>query len=105
MLKSEISFLKIIIRFIYIFFRKRFVFYFKKSHVKKSLAERKGECKACGTCCKKNVICPFLTQEGKCKIYSSQPFFCHSFPIDENELKLNKVEGICGYYWEKKESN
>ena len=105
-LKIE-TFLKLIIRrkykYLYAGVRRRFIFYFNKSYLNSQLSKRKGGCAVClpyRKCCKMTIPwCPYLEDE-KCSIYDRQPFFCKIFPIDEKDIELNDVKGLCTYYFD-----
>ncbi len=84
---------------VHLIFRKRYIRYFRPSVFKTAQRTRKGECKACGSCCRINTSCPFLDVTGKCTIYHKQPYFCRVFPIDKRDIQLNGVSNTCGYYW------
>jgi hypothetical protein len=74
--------------------RRRLLVYLRPVYVIKSLLSRKGDCKACGTCCKLNLPkCRYLNGK-KCEV-------CWVFPIDRKDQELSDVEDVCGYYWDK----
>ena len=82
--------------------RKRYLFLFRKKYVIKSLNNRKGECKQCGTCCRTMILCPHL-KEDSCTIYQDGDLskFCKLYPLDKADQNLSGTVGKCGYYWEK----
>ena len=80
--------------------RRRLIALFFKNYLKKSLAERKGNCRQCGSCCA-TINCPYLSKDKKCKIFEKAGYFCKVYPIDRTDQELAGVEKICGYYWEK----
>jgi len=94
------------------FFRKFYLYYFKRNYIRKSLKARKGSCKQCGSCCYNfGIRCPFLTKENKCKVHKYKkvlgwfcPFFtqCRICPIDEQQQIIGGYKDSCGYYWSKK---
>lgn len=63
--------------------------------------KRKGQCAACGSCCKLPVVCPFLEydSEGKshCTIYSIRPLNCRKYPRTKSELI---TADTCGFIFE-----
>src|SRR3989338_3800935 len=83
--------------------RKKYLIWFKGDYVKINLAARKGECFACGVCCRQIVpFCPFLTRDNKCRLikwFNWQPKFCKVFPLDEIDQYLCNIRGKCGYHW------
>ncbi len=92
-------------------FRKIYVYYFYPRYIKEGLKKRRGECKACGECCR-NLFnlgwkCPFLNKQNLCSIHKIKkylPFirqFCYFYPAVE-EFRVYKKEyknKKCGYYW------
>lgn len=83
--------------------RKRYLVWFKKDYIKKSLATRRGNCLVCGICCRQSVpFCPFLNRDDKCRLvkwFGWNPKYCKIFPIDEIDQELLNVKGKCGYHW------
>jgi len=79
--------------------RRRLIYYFNKDYIKKMLLQRKGSCDGClGKCCIKTR--PFCTnlKDGKCLAYDkNMPVFCKIFPIDNLDIKLAGMEGVCLY--------
>lgn len=77
-----------------------FLVNFYSSYCRRMAAMKKGECLKCGTCCKG---CPYQNEDHTCVLYQSgRPDWCRrGFPIDSLDLKMLKVDGTCGYYWEK----
>ena len=89
-------------RFIHIYagLRRRVIFYLRPGYFKRQLAGRKGACNQEGACCKLTIPwCPHLDGSA-CRIYSAQPLFCRVFPIDEKDLELSDVKGVCAYSFE-----
>lgn len=93
-----------LIKHLYNALRKIYLVWFKNNYVKRSLSTRKGNCLACGTCCRQTVpYCPFLTLDNKCRLYkwfNWLPKYCKIFPVDEVDQDLSDIRGKCGYYWE-----
>lgn len=89
--------------------RKRYLVWFKKDYVKRSLDKRKGNCLACGMCCRQPVpFCLFLTKDNKCRLvirFRWHPKYCKIFPIDEKDQRLLNVQGKCGYFWDSVKSD
>ena len=87
-------------KLIYASLRRRFIFYFARRYFKAQMASRKGACLGTGHCCQ--IALPWCGhfKDGRCGIYSGQPFFCKVFPIDEKDKELSHVKGVCGYYFE-----
>ena|SRR3989338_6336179 len=79
--------------------RHRWLIFFRPIYSISSLLKRKGECKSCGTCCSLNIDWCRHFNNGKCKIYDQQPFFCKIFPIDEKDKDMSGVTKECGYHW------
>ncbi len=94
------------------FFRKYYLYFFKRAYVRKSLKARKGSCKQCGSCCYNfGIRCPFLTKDNKCRVHKHKrllgkfcPFFtlCRISPFDEKQQIIGGYKDKCGFYWEKK---
>ena len=69
------------------------------------LKDRKGKCKRCGQCCKKNNwTCPLLSYNKKglatCEIYKSsiRPYSCIIAPT-RLDFKAGAMSKNCGYYY------
>ncbi|MDP3990942.1 MAG: hypothetical protein Q8P63_01460 [Candidatus Nealsonbacteria bacterium] len=82
---------------------------FRKKLLVKKLAERKGECRHCGTCCRVMQLgfkCRFFDEKtNNCRLYGTKlmPRSCKSYPFDlENSCrdKITEIREKCGYYWE-----
>ena len=62
---------------------------------------RRGECIACGSCCKLPNTCPFLKYgaDGKsyCTIYAVRPLNCRKYPRTHSELI---TADTCGFKFE-----
>jgi len=70
---------------------------------------RRGECRNCGACCKKNPTrCPLLRfdKNGKsyCAIWKYRPPQCRKYPRIENEQVIGFGKANCGYYFVAEES-
>lgn len=93
----------IITKTLYEVLRKRYLVWFRKDYVRRSLSKRKGNCLACGMCCRQSVpFCPFLTKDNKCRFrkwFGWHLKYCKIFPIDIIDQRLLNVQGRCGYYW------
>lgn len=83
-----------------------YVGHFRKSLVRRSLAQRKGECARCGTCCQLLFRCAFAKEcsEGMgCKIYKKRPINCRIFPINKRDLSDRDIlmpGQRCGYHFD-----
>jgi hypothetical protein len=84
-------------KYIYAGIRRRFIFYFRKGYFNSQIGKRKGKCLGLGHCCKKTFYCCAYFKNGLCSIYDKKPFFCRVFPIDQTDMELSDVSGICGY--------
>lgn len=88
------------------------MYYFRPKYIRESLVKRKGECRACGECCRNllnfKIKCPFLLENNLCSIHKLKKYLpitrqlCYFFPAvkelkDYREEYKNKK---CGYYWE-----
>jgi len=82
---------------IYKYVRRLFYWHFKRDHVLKSLARRKGKCSMHGCCAEAG--CKYL-KDNKCTIYDYRPINCRIYPFDEKDMYVD-VKGQCSYYWEK----
>lgn len=81
--------------------RHRWLVFFRPRYTISSLLKRKGSCRACGFCCILNKpSCRYIGDDGRCKIYDRQPFFCKVFPIDERDKEMSGVADDCGYRWD-----
>ena len=81
-------------------FRRRVIFYLFRGYLNRSLFRRKGICVGDGSCCRLTIPWCRHLEGGRCSIYERQPLFCRIFPIDEKDLELSDVKGVCAYYFE-----
>jgi len=78
---------------------------FRPGYVRRKAAQRRGECRRCGTCCKLVFVCPRLDESGDvptCKIHDDKPLNCRIFPIDERDLRDRDMvcpDEKCGFYF------
>jgi hypothetical protein len=73
-------------------FRRRYLWYFKRRKVREYQAKREGSCKRCGQCC---GWCPLYDRKNKsCRIYGFRPAICREFPLSPEDLKTLPD---CGY--------
>jgi len=83
--------------------RRVILVYLMPGIVRKSLAQRHGECRRCGACCQLMAVCPALDRTNGmpvCRKYDSRGRVCKLFPLDERDLKdRDKVdpEHKCGF--------
>jgi hypothetical protein len=92
------------IKYLYASFRRRFIFYFNQSYFRQQITRRKGNCSGSGHCCAKTMPWCVYSKDHKCVVYEKQPFFCKIFPIDEKDIELSDVKGICGYRFDNETS-
>lgn len=89
-----------ILKYIYAGLRRRSIYYFRKEYFNRQMSRRRNKCSVAGHCCKKTIPwCRHLI-DGKCGAYEHQPLFCRIFPIDEKDIELSDVKGVCEYYFE-----
>ena len=98
--------------FVYMSVRKVGTYFLRPGYVKESLAKRKGECKACGECCRNllnlNIKCPFLKNDNLCSIHRMKKYlpllrqFCYLSPAikEFRDYKKEYKNNRCGYYWD-----
>jgi len=82
--------------------RRFYLIHWRKEYVEGQLALRKGECHQCGRCCSFVFICPMLTKNRFCRIYSKyRSEVCKVFPIDQRDIdEVALCGGTCGYRFE-----
>ena len=80
---------------------------FRPGYVRENLAERTGECRRCGACCRLVVKCVFFFHDDDglpaCRAYGAFRFpNCTKFPIDHRDIadrdRIAPHEP-CGYSW------
>lgn len=88
-------------RHIYSGLRRRVIFYLRPGYFKRQIGLRKGSCNQEGACCKLTIPwCPYLDGSA-CRIYVNQPLFCRIFPVDEKDIELSGMKGVCAYTFER----
>jgi hypothetical protein len=66
-------------------FRRRWVWYFRRKEVLDAHKRREGGCARCGRCCRH---CPFHDEKrGACRIYRMRPDVCRMFPLTPEDVK------------------
>lgn len=81
--------------------KRRYLLLLKKEAIANSLARRRGECLACGECCRASFDCPFLYKQGDrylCRIHETKPEVCKIYPFSEDDM-FPHTRGKCGYYF------
>ncbi len=80
---------------------------FRRGYVRRSLTQRRGECRQCGVCCGLGNTCPVLHEKKLCLIYRGyRPRSCRLFPIDERDIRdVELLGGTCGYHFVKTEKH
>ncbi|MCL5271653.1 MAG: hypothetical protein M1457_14110 [bacterium] len=78
----------------------------RPGYVRSSVAQRHGECRRCGTCCRLVLRCRYYREEdgvASCVLYNRfRPLNCVSFPIDHRDLADRDIIAPhipCGYRW------
>ncbi len=80
--------------------------HFHKEYVARRLAQRKGECKRCGACCRLLFKCAYVDDckgHTECRIYQNRPVNCRIFPFNKQHLHERDIlrpDEPCGYYFE-----
>lgn len=88
---------------LYLAVRRRYLIYFRKDYVKKSLSSRKGKCNRCPCCHTRGLFsktgkCKYLVNNS-CSIYNTSiDYLCKIYPIDEKD-KTPFSKKNCGYHW------
>ena len=84
----------------------------RPGYVRESLAQRSGECKRCGACCRLVLKCIYFFYDNgvpACRLYSKyRPPNCSRFPIDHHDLadrNLVSPHEPCGFSWEQAEKD
>ena len=82
----------------------------RPGYVRASLAQRLGECRRCGTCCRLLWRCPYFHDDDgipSCRLYTRyRPPNCSNFPIDHRDLAdrdLVSPNEPCGFSWARKD--
>jgi len=93
--------------YLYRFFRKFYVWYFRRRYALEKIRARKGKCKKCGACCYNfGMKCPLLFKGKHCYVRKYCQWIFGDGPLDEvqqvHQVKSSKG-GQCGFYWEDKE--
>lgn len=90
---------------IYLALRRRYLLWFRKGYVKKSIAVRRGGCKMCPCCHTRGLLnkegrCKHLSiKDNKCIVYEKLAPVCKLYPVDEKD-KTPFSKERCGYYWD-----
>ncbi|MEK7448386.1 MAG: hypothetical protein AAB019_02770 [Planctomycetota bacterium] len=83
--------------------RRAYLADFRPAYVKQSLANRVGECRRCGACCRLLFDCWWLNQNchpATCRHYTLRSQVCRVFPINNRDLKdrdLVNPQQKCGF--------
>jgi hypothetical protein len=82
----------------------------RPDYVRASVAQRSGQCRRCGACCRLVWRCRFFYHDNgvpACKLYARyRPANCSQFPIDHRDLAdrdLVSPHDPCGFSWEQAE--
>ena len=85
--------------------RRLFLNVFRPGYVRANLANRLGECRRCGACCRLVVKCIYFFEDNglpACRLYKYRPPNCSNYPINCRDIAdrdLVSPDTTCGYSW------